>query len=233
MIWTQLFFFFILNSLRHCGAANQVENIGTAWGAEVADIKKWRMLFNSSVEMSASWFLVSMYRIKINSVKVGICFRMFDQGVVDKFLRGSIIFGFVGLVWWGVKYLSHWIPKSESWNSYVKWVKLKSVSCTSIFLAKRVTSEKILLMLTSSFPGLLQNQDLETTLICSVLCFPPNNIASIHMCDECMKSIDSGVCHKLWSTSLPHEQVCLKTKEYQVSQYVPNTYISEQIVSKQ
>ena len=42
-------------------------------------------------------------------------------------------------------------------------------------------------MLTSSPQGLLQNQSLETILICNVvLCFPHNNIACIHMCDAAM-----------------------------------------------
>ena len=29
--------------------------------------------------------------------------------------------------------------------------------------------------------------------------YPQNNTVCIHMCDECMISIDSGVCHRLWS----------------------------------
>ena len=37
-------------------------------------------------------------------------------------------------------------------------------------------------------------------LLCIVLqCYPQNNIVCIHMYDECKKSIDSGVCHMLWS----------------------------------
>ena len=41
----------------------------------------------------------------------------------------------------------------------------------------------------------------------SLHCFavlPHSNAVCIHMCDECMKSIDSGVCHRLWSISLVH-----------------------------
>ena len=38
-----------------------------------------------------------------------------------------------------------------------------------------------------SSQGLLQNQSLETILICNVvLCFPHNNIDCIHMCDAAM-----------------------------------------------
>ena len=43
-------------------------------------------------------------------------------------------------------------------------------------------------MLTWNLTGLLQNQSLETILICIVVCFPRNNIAWIHMCDECKRS---------------------------------------------
>ena len=40
-----------------------------------------------------------------------------------------------------------------------------------------------------------QNPNLETILICNVvLCFPYNNIACIHMCDECKKSNALNVC---------------------------------------
>ena len=47
-----------------------------------------------------------------------------------------------------------------------------------------------------------QNQSLETVPICIALqYFPHNTIVCIHMCDECKKSNDSGVCHKLWSIS--------------------------------
>ena len=51
------------------------------------------------------------------------------------------------------------------------------------------------------------------------------------MCDECKISIDSGVCHKLWSISYSIVQICLLTIEYQVFQYVPSFSISEQFES--
>ena len=110
------------------------------------------------------------------------------------------------------------------------------VSCTSNFWHERVTSENtqnFSLMSTSSLQSLLQNQSLETILICNVvLCFPHDNIACNHMCDECKRSNELHFCHKLLSISLPHEQVCSQTIEYQVYQYVPNIDISEQFVSK-
>ena len=63
-------------------------------------------------------------------------------------------------------------------------------------------------MLILSLPGLLQNQSLETIQVCIVvLCFPRNNIAGLHLCDECTKSNAPNVCHKISSTLWPHEQV--------------------------
>ena len=89
------------------------------------------------------------------------------------------------------------------------------------------------LTLTSSPQGLLQNQSLEIILVCIVvLCSPHNNIACIHMCDEYKISNAPNVCHKLSSISLPHERVCSQTIKYQVHQYVANTDISEQFLSK-
>ena len=60
---------------------------------------------------------------------------------------------------------------------------------------------EFLLMMTSSLQRLLQNQSPETILVCTVvLCFPHNNIACIHMCDEFKKSNVPRVCHKILST---------------------------------
>ena len=84
------------------------------------------------------------------------------------------------------------------------------------------------LMLTLSLQSLLQNQNLEVILICIVvLCFPHNNIACIHMCDECKRSNAPNVCLKMLSILWPHEQVCPQTPKYQFSKYEPNTDISE------
>ena len=45
-----------------------------------------------------------------------------------------------------------------------------------------------------------QNRSLETVPVCIVLqYYPHSNTVYVHMCDECMISIDSGVCHRLWS----------------------------------
>ena len=51
------------------------------------------------------------------------------------------------------------------------------------------------------------------------------------MCDEWKISIDSGVCHRLWSISWSIVQICSLTVEYRVFQYVPSTNISEQFES--
>ena len=51
-----------------------------------------------------------------------------------------------------------------------------------------------------SLQELLQNQNLETVLICIVvLGFPHNNIAGSHLYDECMRSNAPNVCHGLLS----------------------------------
>ena len=47
---------------------------------------------------------------------------------------------------------------------------------------------------------LAQNRSLETVPAFIVLqYYPHKNTVYIHMCDECKISIDSGVCHRLWS----------------------------------
>ena len=64
---TSFFSFLVLHPFRHrFGAAYQTEILSAASGAEMADIEQWRRLFHSSrvkfplLNMSASWFLVSM-----------------------------------------------------------------------------------------------------------------------------------------------------------------------------
>ena len=79
---------------------------------------------------------------------------------------------------------------------------------------------------------LLRNQSLETVLVCMFQqYYPHDNIVCIHMCDEYMKSIDSGVCHKPWSILLWHVQAHSLTTEHQVVQYIPSISISEQFES--
>ena len=59
-----------------------------------------------------------------------------------------------------------------------------------------------------------QNRSLETDPACIVLqYYPHSSTVCIHMCDECMVSIDSGV------------QVDSLTIEYQVFQFVPSINI--------
>ena len=81
--------------------------------------------------------------------------------------------------------------------------KLMPVSCTSKLLARTCEFPKCIrfhLMLIWNPRGLVQNQNLETILInIVVLYFPHDNIVCTHMYNECKKSFDSGVCHKLWS----------------------------------
>ena len=74
----------------------------------------------------------------------------------------------------------------------------------------------------------MQNRSLETLPVCIVWqCFPHNNTVCIHMYDECKRSDDMIVCHKLWSILWSMVQVCSLIIEYQVSQYVSSIRISE------
>ena len=58
-----------------------------------------------------------------------------------------------------------------------------------------------------------------------------DNIVCIHKYDEYMKSIDSGVCHRLWSILWWIVRAYLQTIEYQVVQFVPSISILEQFES--
>ena len=80
----------------------------------------------------------------------------------------------------------------------------------------------------SNLQDLPQNRSLETVQACIVLqYYPHNNAVHIHMCDECKISIDSGVCHRLWSI-LVTDRASLFTE---VFQNVPSFNISEQFES--
>ena len=74
-----------------------------------------------------------------------------------------------------------------------------------------------------------QSQSPETVPVCIVWqYFPHDNIVYIHLCDEYMKSIDSDVCHRLWSILLWIVRAHLLTIKYQVVQLLPSISISEQ-----
>ena len=111
-------------------------------------------------------------------------------------------------------------------------VLFNSVRPRSVFFAhptfwhELVTSEnaqeRVHQMLILSLQGLLQNQNLETILICIVvLCYPHNSIDWIHMCDEWTRSDAPNVCHKLLSILWPHKQVYSQTIKCRVYQYEP------------
>ena len=85
---------------------------------------------------------------------------------------------------------------------------------------------------TWNLQDLPQSQSLETVPICIAWqYFPHDNIVKIHSCDEYMKSIDSDVCHKLWSILLWIVRAYLLTIKYRVVQFVPSFSISEQFES--
>ena len=68
------------------------------------------------------------------------------------------------------------------------------------------------------------------SLHCSAV-FPHDNDVCIHMYDEFLKSIDSGVCHKLWSILWWIVRAYSLTTEYQVFQFLPGISILEQFES--
>ena len=84
----------------------------------------------------------------------------------------------------------------------------------------------------SNLQDFLRSQSLETVPVCIVWqYYPHNNTVRTHMYDENKKSIDSGVCHRLWSILWLIVRAYLLTIEYQVVQIVPSINIIEQFES--
>ena len=182
---------------------------------------------------------------------VGICCRMFGGMFADKFPHDSLT-SLILLVLFGEEwYIS--ITKSQRLRARIpsmrKHASREIISApvelcetevcflhiqligTNVWLPKmhRIPPDVVF----ESSKVSCKIRSLETNLVCIVvLCFPHNNIACIHLCDECKRWTAPNVCHKLLSTVWSHEQVCSQTTKYQVSQYEPNTDISEQFVSK-
>ena len=80
--------------------------------------------------------------------------------------------------------------------------KQEFVSCTSNLLEQMYDCRKCTVFFQkwiSNLQDLPRNQSLETVPVCNVWQYYPHDNVGIHMCDECMKSINSGVCHRLWS----------------------------------
>ena len=110
---------------------------------------------------------------------------------------------------------------------------MKSVSCTSNFLARTCDSRmctRVHLMLILSLQDLRQNQSPEAVPVCVVvLCFPHNNVVWTHMCHECTRPNVLSVCRMLCITWWHNEQVCSQTTKYQVYQCAPGAGMSEQV----
>ena len=129
------------------------------------------------------------------------------------------------------------IQRRKRWlQILLNCAKRQSVSCTSNFNGTKVWLPKThnvpLQKWLSNLEDLPRNQSLETVPVCIVWQNNPHdNIVCIHMYDECKISIDSGVCHKLWSILWWIVQACSLTIEYQVFQFVPSISISEQFGS--
>ena len=94
------------------------------------------------------------------------------------------------------------------------------VSCTSNFLEQMYGFRKHIMFLQKwilNLQDLPQSHSPKTVPICiAQQYFPHDNIVCIHSCDEYMKSIDSGVCHKLWSILLWIVRAYFLTIKYQV-----------------
>ena len=128
------------------------------------------------------------------------------------------------------------IQRPKRWfRILLNCVKLKFVSYTSNLLEQMYDFQKYTMFLQKWIlnpQDLPKNRSLETIPVCIVLqYYPHNNIVCIHMYDECKKSIDWRVCHKLWSILWWIVQVRSLTMEYQVFQYVPSVSMSEQFES--
>ena len=124
------------------------------------------------------------------------------------------------------------IQRPKRWfQILLNCAKLKFVSYTSNLLEPMYDFQKHIMFLQKwilSPQDLPQNRSLETVPTCIVLqCSSHDNIVCIHMYDECRRSNEPSVCHKLWSILQSIVQVCSLTMEYQVFQYVPSTSISE------
>ena len=88
-------------------------------------------------------------------------------------------------------------------------------------------------MHTSNLQDLLRSQCLETVPVCIVWQKnPQDNFVCIHMCDEYVKSIDSGVFSLALSILRLIVQACLQIMKYQVVQFVPSISISKLCESK-
>ena len=113
--------------------------------------------------------------------------------------------------------------------------KQQFVSCTSNWLEQMYDFQENTTFLQkwiSNPQDLLRNRSLETVPARIVLRhYTHDNIICIHMCEEYMKSIDSGVCHRPWSILWWIVRAYLLTIEYRVFQYVPCISISGQFES--
>ena len=114
-------------------------------------------------------------------------------------------------------------------------MKQKFVSHTSNLLEQMYDFQKrtrFLQKWISNLQDLPQSQNLETVPVCIVWkYYPHDNVVCIYKYDEKMKSIDSGVCHRLCSILLWIVRAYLLTIKYQVIQFLQIVSISEQFES--
>ena len=88
---------------------------------------------------------------------------------------------------WTVRNSSLFLAHPTYWNKCVTSKKAQCSSRSGFWIFKISCDVRVL----------------KTVPVCIVLqCYPHNSTVYIHTYDEHMKSIDSGVCHKLWSILL-------------------------------
>ena len=112
-------------------------------------------------------------------------------------------------------------------------VKLKFVSYTSNLLEQMYDFQQCTMFLQkwiSNLQDLPRSQSLETTPTCIVLqYYPHNNTVCNYTYDECKRSNEIIVCHRLWSILWSIVHVCSLTIECQVFQFVPGTNMSHNL----
>ena len=172
--------------------------------------------------MSASWFLVSMYLfwilgsklIQIDSIQQPIESNSVGSGNVSH-CGTSSLHTHLDNCFVVLKRLKQSdrtyrerescpisVQRAKKWfRILLKCKKLMFVSYTSNFLEqtcdfqKRMFPPKWILNL----QDLLQHRSFETITTCRKKWYPQSNTVCAHMCDECKISIDSDVCHRVWS----------------------------------
>ena len=138
--------------------------------------------------------------------------RLFDSALVCRVILGLLVY------WYQMNVAPHPTSQEQEYRPFANQHPTTSSPTPQNRETPEVHSE------TSSHQ---QTMSLGTDPICIVrLYYPHDNVVDTHLCDECKKSNELSVCHKLLSIWLLLKQVCLRTNERQDYQFVPRTSIS-------